>query len=131
MIPGIVDLVNLRKSFTSTHKTFENAMAKLDMLLGFVVFLISVIAFLIAFDAGVQQYAVGVSSVKPWPQSKRLSQSSFVPSSDFFFFFYFMGFLSLVAVCRLCLYDRVIRQECVRLYDLYLCDGKTKRPIDE
>lgn len=58
-----MDLVNLRKSFTSTHKTFENAIAKLDMILSLVIFLISVVAFLIAFDAGVQQYAVGVSSV--------------------------------------------------------------------
>ncbi|KAG0053165.1 hypothetical protein BGZ83_001575 [Gryganskiella cystojenkinii] len=60
---GIVDMVNLRKGFTSAHKTFENAMAKLDMLSSLVVFLFAVVAFLIAFDAGIQQYAVSVSSL--------------------------------------------------------------------
>ncbi|KAF8927392.1 hypothetical protein BGZ58_010420 [Dissophora ornata] len=59
---AIVDMVNLRKSFTSTHKTFENAMAKLDMLFNIVVLLFVIVAFLIAYDVGVQQYAVGVSS---------------------------------------------------------------------
>ncbi|KAG0296028.1 hypothetical protein BGZ98_001134 [Dissophora globulifera] len=59
----IVDMVNLRKSFTSTHKTFENAMAKLDMLFNIVVLLFVIVAFLIAYDVGVQQYAVGVSSL--------------------------------------------------------------------
>ena len=62
-ILAIVDMVNLRKSFTSTHKTFENAMAKLDMLFNIVVLLFVIVAFLIAYDVGVQQYAVGVSSV--------------------------------------------------------------------
>ena len=60
---AIVDMVNLRKSFTSTHKTFENAMAKLDMLFNIIVLLFVIVAFLIAFDVGVQQYAVSVSSV--------------------------------------------------------------------
>ncbi|KAK3812523.1 MAG: hypothetical protein JOS17DRAFT_762495 [Linnemannia elongata] len=59
----IVDMVNLRKSFTSTHKTFENAMAKLDMLFNCIVLLFVVVAFLIAYDIGVQQFAVGVSSL--------------------------------------------------------------------
>lgn len=56
-------MVNLRKSFTSTHKTFENAMAKLDMLFNCIVLLFVIVAFLIAYDIGVQQFAVGVSSV--------------------------------------------------------------------
>lgn len=56
-------MVNLRKSFTSTHKTFENAMAKLDMLFNGIVLLFVIVAFLIAYDVGVQQFAVGVSSV--------------------------------------------------------------------
>ncbi|KAI1315083.1 hypothetical protein EDD11_001325 [Mortierella claussenii] len=60
---AIVDMVNLRKSFTSTHKTFENAMAKLDMLFNIVVLLFVVVAFLIAYNVGVQQYAVSVSSL--------------------------------------------------------------------
>ncbi|KAF9959780.1 hypothetical protein BGZ72_008811 [Mortierella alpina] len=60
---AIVDMVNLRKSFTSTHKTFENAMAKLDMLFNIIVLLFVIVAFLIAFDVGVQQYAVSVSSL--------------------------------------------------------------------
>ncbi|KAF9570386.1 hypothetical protein EC968_001840 [Mortierella alpina] len=60
---AIVDMVKLRKSFTSTHKTFENAMAKLDMLFNIIVLLFVIVAFLIAFDVGVQQYAVSVSSV--------------------------------------------------------------------
>ncbi|KAK3846762.1 MAG: hypothetical protein J3R72DRAFT_520116 [Linnemannia gamsii] len=59
----IVDMVNLRKSFTSTHKTFENAMAKLDMLFNGIVLLFVIVAFLIAYDVGVQQFAVGVSSL--------------------------------------------------------------------
>ncbi|KAF9913294.1 hypothetical protein EC991_000056 [Linnemannia zychae] len=59
----IVDMVNLRKSFTSTHKTFENAMAKLDMLFNCIVLLFVIVAFLIAYDIGVQQFAVGVSSL--------------------------------------------------------------------
>ncbi|KAF9928696.1 hypothetical protein FBU30_002167 [Linnemannia zychae] len=54
----IVDMVNLRKSFTSTHKTFENAMAKLDMLFNGIVLLFVIVAFLIAFDVGVQQFAL-------------------------------------------------------------------------
>ncbi|KAF9150961.1 hypothetical protein BG015_007222 [Linnemannia schmuckeri] len=58
----IVDMVSLRKSFTSTHKTFENAMAKLDMLFNGIVLLFVIVAFLIAYDVGVQQFAVGVSS---------------------------------------------------------------------
>ncbi|KAK5823217.1 hypothetical protein F5H01DRAFT_317753 [Linnemannia elongata] len=60
---SIVDMVNLRKSFTSTHKTFENAMAKLDMLFNCIVLLFVIVAFLIAYDVGVQQFAVGVSSL--------------------------------------------------------------------
>ncbi|KAG0200785.1 hypothetical protein BGX33_010803 [Mortierella sp. NVP41] len=60
---AIVDMVNLRKSFTSTHKTFENAMAKLDMLFNCIVLLFVIVAFLIAYDVGVQQFAVGVSSL--------------------------------------------------------------------
>ncbi|KAF9116169.1 hypothetical protein BGX27_004509 [Mortierella sp. AM989] len=60
---AIVDMVNLRKSFTSTHRTFENAMAKLNMLFNFIVFLFVIVALLIAYDVGVQQYAVGVSSL--------------------------------------------------------------------
>ncbi|KAF9429413.1 hypothetical protein BGZ76_001325 [Entomortierella beljakovae] len=60
---AIVDMVNLRKSFTSTHRTFENAMAKLNMLFNFIVLLFVIVAFLIAYDVGVQQYAVGVSSL--------------------------------------------------------------------
>ncbi|KAG0295248.1 hypothetical protein BGZ96_012247 [Linnemannia gamsii] len=60
---SIVDMVNLRKSFTSTHKTFENAMAKLDMLFNGIVLLFVIVAFLIAYDVGVQQFAVGVSSL--------------------------------------------------------------------
>lgn len=63
IMSAIVDMVNLRKSFTSTHKTFENAMAKLDMLFNIIVLLFVIVAFLIAFDVGVQQYAVSVSSV--------------------------------------------------------------------
>ncbi|KAG0221640.1 hypothetical protein BGX31_009662 [Mortierella sp. GBA43] len=59
----IVDMVNLRKSFTSTHKAFENAMAKLNMLFNIIFLLFVIVAFLIAYDVGVQQYAVGVSSL--------------------------------------------------------------------
>ncbi|KAK3818691.1 MAG: hypothetical protein J3Q66DRAFT_429918 [Benniella sp.] len=59
----IVDMVNLRKSFTSSHKTFENAMAKFNMLFDIIVLLFVIVAFLIAYDVGVQQYAVGVSSL--------------------------------------------------------------------
>ncbi|KAF9125799.1 hypothetical protein BGW39_007140 [Mortierella sp. 14UC] len=58
----IVDMVNLRKSFTSTHKTFENATAKIDMLFNGVVLLFVIVPFLTAYDIGVQQFAVGVSS---------------------------------------------------------------------
>ncbi|KAF9195930.1 hypothetical protein BGZ50_002959 [Haplosporangium sp. Z 11] len=60
---AIVDMVNLRKSFTSTHKTFENAMAKLNMLFNIIFLLFVIVAFLISFDVGVQQYAVGISSL--------------------------------------------------------------------
>ncbi|KAF9143303.1 hypothetical protein BGX30_000821 [Mortierella sp. GBA39] len=60
---SIVDMVNLRKSFTSTHKTFENAIAKLDMLFNCIVLLFVIVAFLIAYDIAVQQFAVGVSSL--------------------------------------------------------------------
>ncbi|KAI7830218.1 hypothetical protein BC939DRAFT_302984 [Gamsiella multidivaricata] len=60
---AIVDMVNLRKSFTSTHKTFENAMARLNMLFNIIVLLFVIVAFLIAYDVGVQQYAVSVSSL--------------------------------------------------------------------
>ncbi|KAG0213816.1 hypothetical protein BGX28_003490 [Mortierella sp. GBA30] len=60
---AVVDMVNLRKSFTSAHKTFENAMAKLNMVFNIVVLLFVIVAFLIAFDVGVQQYAVSVSSL--------------------------------------------------------------------
>ncbi|KAF9958632.1 hypothetical protein BGZ65_001291 [Modicella reniformis] len=49
----IVDMVNLRKNFTSTHKTFENAMAKLNMLFNIIVLLFVIVAFLIAYDVGV------------------------------------------------------------------------------
>lgn len=61
---GIVDIVNLRKSVTTTHKAFENAMAKLDMLFNLLWIFSAIIAFLVVYDVGVQQYAVGVSSVK-------------------------------------------------------------------
>jgi len=59
-----VDIVNLRKTVTSAHKVFENAMAKLDMLFNLLWIFFAVIAFLVVYDVGVQQYAVGVSSVK-------------------------------------------------------------------
>ncbi|KAG0324766.1 hypothetical protein BG004_003372, partial [Podila humilis] len=59
---GIVDIVNLRKSVTSAHKAFENAMAKLDMLFNLLWIFFAVIAFLVVYDVGVQQYAVSVSS---------------------------------------------------------------------
>ncbi|KAF9404433.1 hypothetical protein BGZ94_004181, partial [Podila epigama] len=60
---GIVDIVNLRKKVTSAHKAFENAMAKLDMLFNLLWIFFAVISFLIVYDVGVQQYAVGVSSL--------------------------------------------------------------------
>ncbi|KAF9294517.1 hypothetical protein BGZ74_011221 [Mortierella antarctica] len=60
---GIVDIVNLRKSVTTTHKAFENAMAKLDMLFNLLWIFSAIIAFLVVYDVGVQQYAVGVSSL--------------------------------------------------------------------
>ncbi|KAG0084136.1 hypothetical protein BGZ92_010164, partial [Podila epicladia] len=60
---GIVDIVNLRKSVTTTHKAFENAVAKLDMLFNLLWIFSAIIAFLVVYDVGVQQYAVGVSSL--------------------------------------------------------------------
>ncbi|KAF9586213.1 hypothetical protein BGW38_008526 [Lunasporangiospora selenospora] len=60
---AIVDIVSLRKSITSTHKTFENAMAKLDMIFNILFVFFVIVAFLIVFDLGVQQFAVGVSSM--------------------------------------------------------------------
>ncbi|KAF9211014.1 hypothetical protein BGZ59_008635 [Podila verticillata] len=60
---GIVDIVNRRKSVTSAHKAFENAMAKLDMLFNLLWIFFAIIAFLVVYDVGVQQYAVGMSSL--------------------------------------------------------------------
>ncbi|KAF8970754.1 hypothetical protein BGZ46_010398 [Entomortierella lignicola] len=59
----IVEMVNLRKRFTSTHKTFENAMGKLNMLFNCIVVVFAIVAFLVVYDIGVQQYAVSVSSL--------------------------------------------------------------------